>query len=278
MLRSYDSLPRSSIGVGLDANADVGADADARAALEAGREGPGGIHMAISQFKKDIGWARRQSTVPFTACVKGSASGEQSDCVVPLNKGGEASAYLAFILRYWNNLPAWVAFVDPNERSWHQPFDKVAKIACVGALLGRGERVSTSGYLGLNELRIVSDSLRDWSYKDVFDSVVGPWLGECPAHLVTDGSGQFLVSREAILRQPRALYECILAYCLGFRRFPGDTAWLDAVKVSYAPGRKGKDNSYFTEYIWHMLFGEKAVLDTNVQYQVCTMRPPKSAL
>jgi hypothetical protein len=259
VFREYESLPHAGAASGM---------------IGASRLGPGGIHLSISYFKENLNWAFSQTTIPFTVCMKGTLSGVQSDCIVPVNKGGEAAAHMAFILRYWNNLPPWVAFADPNNPSWHQPFDKVAKLACVGNLIERGERIARSGFLGLNELRIASDNLCEWDFKHVWDNVVGPWLGTCPRHLVTDGSAQFLVSREAILRQPRALYESVLAYCLGFRRYPGDTTWQDAVHVSYSPGRTGRAaNSYFTEYIWHLLFGETAVLDTGAQYKVCRMRP-----
>jgi hypothetical protein len=214
--------------------------------------------LVVAHWEGDLGWLRSQDSYPYVVAEKMS---DDPICGVPLNKGGEASSYLKFILNNWDDLPRNIAFLDDHEWSWHQPFDKIKKVRAL-------KFNSDAGFIPLNRLRIdTAEEFRSWRYslfKPVWDGVVRPHLGmACPRRIVGDGSSQFLVSRARIRARPYGLYDDLYRYAIGTRRWPGDENWRDAAGYPYTPG--GKPGSwqggvYFLEWIWHIIFGEDPIL------------------
>jgi len=238
------------------------------------------IHIVVSRWNEDVSWLSRQNRYSFDVCNhKGSPysrflhPSRTRVCNVPVNLGAEGSAYSLWILNRWDDMPARIAFLDGSERSWHQEFDIFLEIeACAKRNLP---------YIGLNRVIIDSDAAGGtwiWAeFRKIWDAVVKPHTGqECPKRFVGDGSGQFLVTKAAIKKWPKALYEDILAYNLGTKSWPGDTEWRDGVNISYQPGGRGLPSSrqfyggaYFMEWIWHAIFGDESTGGALYQHVEC---------
>ena len=215
--------------------------------------------LLVVQGKESVRWAEDQDRFP---CVIARKPSEDPICGVPFNIGAESSSFLRFIVNHYDRLPRNLCLLHGHERSWHQPFAVLEKITW---LLRTGKHGSFSPLNGI--VVDTGDPARGWVYelfRQVWDAVVRPHLDlECPRRIVTDGSGQFIVSREAIRANPRALYQDLYDYTTGSRRWPGDEAWRDGAGYSFAPGGQGWEGcTYFLEWIWHLLFQQNPVLST----------------
>ena len=207
-------------------------------------------HLVVSKYMEDTNWASVWPG-PMTICTHGLPNGP---CNVPLNKGAESSAYLLFILLNWSNLPSVTAFVDAKERSWHQRHNKVE------CALNANYR----DYSGINDLKIDTAANPTWDYErfcEVWVVVVQPYMPRpCPKRIITDGSGQFVVTKEAITRNNKSLYESLYNYTVGLRHWPGDHNWKDKVGFTYSPGgpKEGQNKwvggVFFIEWIWGIIF------------------------
>lgn len=203
----------------------------------------------MSQYGKDVSWTKRLGC-PVLVYTKGQP-GEHS---VPRNKGREASAYLKFIVDYYDRLPERTIFLHDEEYSWHH----------VGSIVDLAQEsiVQPGSYRNLNS--IVLDSIQDmvncnddeelkwlaqrnisdpqhW-WKEItqwFDAYLGPYLGNHQQHgdWTTGhlGCAQILVHRDLIRQHPvemyRVLYDWILSTDL--------------------PCSK---TSRFLEWTWHLIF------------------------
>ena len=230
------------------------------------RTAPPSSHLTVvvSAFKENVTWLHRMSR--YDVHMYGHAGGTVFENMVPLNKGAEASAYLSYIINNWHALPPRIAFIEANEKSWHQKHDMVARIAqCMK---------SSKAYIGLNMYRIDTayfDTV--WNYhlfKPVWDGVLRPHVHtECPRRIVADGSGQFMVTADAIRRWPLIMYEDLYAYAVGTKRWEGDAGWRDRTGFSYKPGGPsgptGAESSmggvFFIEWIWGFLFGDTFIYE-----------------
>lgn len=216
------------------------------------------VTYVISTYTGSTAWAPHDSIL----CGHGDKK-QYMGCDVDVNKGAEASAYLLFILRNWENLPQKIAFLDGHERSWHAKFNMLERI-------DRCKRLSLR-YIGLNMCRIDTATNPTWSrasFAPVWNAVVRPHVHlPCPHRIVADGSGQFMVTRQAIKHWPKELYADLYKYVVGSKHWPGDSRWQDAVGFTYSPG--GDDSFvggvFFLEWIWSYLFS----LTTNYEIELC---------
>lgn len=224
------------------------------------------VLLVVSRWDEDLSWLEGQSSFEYVVCPHGTAVDGGGRCSVPINKGAEASAYLLYIINNWDTLPDVLVFNDASERSWHQRFDMIK-------LLEQEVPKFDGGFTPLNSLKIDSDQPnRAWrhdKFSVVWDAVVRPHLDDmaCPTRIIGDGSAQFIVSRDRIKLRSVELYKDLYAYAIGSKRWPGDETWTDARNFPFSPGGpKTGSNAwvggvYFLEWIWHILFGEPAILD-----------------
>ena len=223
----------------------------------------GALHIVTSHWKEELRWLTTQTAYSFSVCEKVSRQvSQRSHCSITKNLGAEGSTFTQFILRNWDRLPDWIAFVDANPRSWHQPFSKITKLRCLEKLLPSLDPIA-NGYIGMNLLTIDTSTNGHWSqswFCPIWDAILKPHLNKaCPEYISADGSAQFLVSRERIRRVPKALLEDIYAYTVGIKRWPGDENWRDNQGQSFSPGNPGRSGaSFFLEWTWHIIFGEAA--------------------
>ena len=229
------------------------------------------IEMVISYWNADLGWAHNQTDFNYSICGHGTIAKPPLSplCTVPINKGAEASAYLLYILNNWDRLPRWIAFLDDKQESWHQHFDKIARLRCVQRLIDQRE---ATPFMAINGVRIDTDEawrgFKPELWGKLWDSIVFPHLHtRIPQRLVGDGSAQFVVSRDRIWARPKALYEDLYKYAIGTRRWPGDNTWVDAHGNFIGPGGPPDTfagGTFFLEWIWHYLLGQPAVDESGV--------------
>jgi len=207
--------------------------------------------MVVSRWKENIQWTQH-SPYPVVICNHGS--GLAGGCDVPVNKGAEASAFLKYILGYWNTLPDTIIFVDAHETSWHQST----------SIFPRIEAYRGQDYWGLNDVNVDTQDNKNWNYdkfKQIWDSVVFPHLHQpCPKRIQTNGSAQFIVTKAAIRRHSKELYADLYAYTIGSKRWTGDASWADAIGFSYQPGGPPDSHvggAFFLEWIWEIIFHGK---------------------
>ena len=199
--------------------------------------------LVVAYWGADLDWVTCQDDFPY---VIGRKFSDDPLCGVPVNKGAEGSTYLKFIINNWQDLPKRVCFLDDHEQSWHQRFDMVEKLR--GIRDGAG---LPDGYLPLNGLRIDStEEFRNWKYEtfsSVWDAIIKPHLrSDAPTRVITDGSAQFIVSRESILANPIGLYHDLYDYSIGEKRWEGAEQWEN--DLNWVGG------NYFLEWIWELVF------------------------
>ena len=164
----------------------------------------------------------------------------------PSNHGREASAYLRFIVKYYDNLPKHIVFIHGHENAWHQHipiFDAIS----------RAKRHEFP-YISLNQqwhegprcsLWEVIKQLWNTHYKPYVGTPTPPsWMG------IFDACAQFIVSREAIRQYPKVAWE----------------EWLDVVQnpsTTKVPSHVFSRMPWFYEYTWHVIFKEP--IDENWQ-------------
>ena len=91
--------------------------------------------IVSSHFNEDLGWLKR-SPYPVVVCSKlhsDAALPIDQKCSSPINKGKEVTAYLKFIIEYYDDLPKNVAFIHGHEKAWHQHLDIFDAIKCADA-------------------------------------------------------------------------------------------------------------------------------------------------
>ena len=197
--------------------------------------------IVSAHYNEDLNWLL-DSEYPVVVCDKPGAASMPFEpdpvCSLPVNRGREASSYLKFIVENYDHLPRFVAFLHGHERAHHQllPFPLLEAI--------QRAKKNDYHYISLNAT-ISSKRIQDghpghaalqkyWDshFRDIFNGI------DFPEHLWFMCCAQFIVSRAAIRRHPRAVYQRL--YNLVMDPSNGDEF----------------DLACAIEFVWHMLFGE----------------------
>ncbi|KAL9108295.1 MAG: hypothetical protein Q9227_006893 [Pyrenula ochraceoflavens] len=177
---------------------------------------------------------------------------------VPANVGREAMPYLTFILTHYPNLPKYTFFMHAPATQWHndeiQPGD-TSTLSLLRAFPARN--LGKRPYMNLHCPHDpgCTEGVYPFSYnEDSFiqreGRVVWPKdyarlfnvpISQVPQWLAGPCCAQFVVTREAILKRPRAFYA-------------GMREWLT---------EKGRvepelNTGWVAEMLWHIMFGEEA--------------------
>lgn len=168
--------------------------------------------VVVAHFKYDTRWLLK-SPYPVHLCGKvgdaPAALPRDPQCQTP-NEGQEASAYLSYIVTYWDSLPKFVAFVHGHETAIHQRHN-------IFDMLVQDPQWRTRGFTSLNRtfwnVHLPGEDRYERS-KAVWGRVFKKYLGEMPGELSFDCCAQFVVSRERIRRLPRQAYEEFLRYSM----------------------------------------------------------------
>ena len=168
--------------------------------------------IVVAHFAFDVRWLV-QSAYPVHLCGKvgdSPAALPRDPRCQTANAGQEASAYLSFIVNYWDQLPERVAFVHGHERAVHQKHN-------ILDLLAQDPQWRQRGFTSLNRafwnVHLPGEARYDRA-KAVWPRVFARYLGEMPGELSFDCCAQFVVSRENIRRLPKQAYVDFLRYSL----------------------------------------------------------------
>jgi len=205
-------------------------------------------HAVISTWRDDLTWlnempwndgmtvfvhdrSKKRSHVLKTEVSKDAARAEESEVAVKAlnpkrnvpvdfedipNKGGEASAYLSWIIRKYKKLPDVVFFLKGHRCAQNAPFDMSVALPSIRQCFRREEGYlnlnSYAGHAGatcmpsvaiLNRTKPETKNLhRIWTY--FFMEEYG---GPMPTRMCWDDYAQFAVTRERILSHPVSFYK-----------------------------------------------------------------------
>jgi len=194
--------------------------------------------LVLCHYEEDLTWLQFQ---PFPAVVYEKHPNNVLRAGlhgVPRNTANEASAFLKFIVDYYDALPEVMVFLHGHRYAYHQED--------VLSLLDGLEASTLPGYCNLNLAvwGLKEDPLRRPLYEE-HRGWLEKWLGALPPLLLDRCCAQFIVRRECVRLRPRAFYEEALHHAY-YDAEPGDVE---------ANRRLG----LLFEWLWHYLFGEPAV-------------------
>jgi len=204
--------------------------------------------LLLAHWDEDYSWLVHQ---PFPAIIyekKPPRNKQAGKHGVPFNAGNEASAYLKYIVDYYDDLPTRTIFLHSHRYTYHQE-DALILLPILYDRLSKVKRApensynnSSSDYCNLNNmvwidpdgerLQIVTENW-DW---------LGRYLGPRPSYFLDRCCAQMVVHRDRIRLQPKEFYNESLT------------------RISFS---KTKKEDYMWgllfEWIWHYVFGQKAI-------------------
>jgi hypothetical protein len=186
------------------------------------------MHVVIAHYNEDLSWVTNLK-YPFTIV---SRNGVPKDTAP--NKGNEASVFLDYIVKNYDTLDDYTAFVHGHRSSWHhaEPMDeKLNRIECTGMYHGLND---IPPYRIRNCPNTTGQLIRDYP-------LVEPILGPIDMDAISFRmGGQFYVHRDAIRSHPLETYKALLAILLS------------------NTGRSQEDGILF-ERLWHFIFTHSVV-------------------
>jgi Protein of unknown function (DUF3431) len=208
--------------------------------------------IVSAHYKEDLDWLTK-SPWRVVVCDKpgGAAMSFPPDptCTLSENRGREASSYLKYIIENYDNLPERIAFIHGHEDADHQKYPRGMLQAIKDAKKDL-DFVSLNNWIHLKkdagpapQLPVHPNSHEFGDHPKVYeemrrnwDTVFRPILGiDIPNYFRFPSSAQFVVSKKAILRQPKDVYQKLYDFMME----PGSDDWARGVVM---------------EFIWHMLF------------------------
>ena len=224
------------------------------------------ITVVVSHYNEDLEWLKK-CKYPIVLCDKlGSQPSHltpDESCSLSVNHGREASSYLNYIINNYDSLSEYTVFLHGHENANHQklPF---------GILNGIDQaNISNYDFISLNNMIHVRPLNHKSPPKDEFGNhsenhtqvtnlikyywpnVFQPVLGDIPYFIRYDCCAQFIVSRKAIRRHSKAVYETF------FNCIMNETdSW--AIGVVF-------------EILWQMIFtGITDICEVNGLKNICT--------
>ena len=206
------------------------------------------IVIVTSHFKEDLSWLKK-SEYPVIVADKIGADKPAIPAdpkLITENFGKEATSYLKFITVYYDNLPEHTVFIHGHKEGWHQKLDIFEAI--------KSAKTEEYDYISLNNYFFDNRSLSS-DYEEIrtamkninilWGTYFEPYL-KIPVpgdlELFHDCCAQFIVSRRAIHRHPKKVYEHWLDLSLG--------------KLTDKKSVGSREIAVVFELIWHVIFGE----------------------
>jgi hypothetical protein len=195
---------------------------------ERGRTAPARAVVAASVGDEAM-WLLREAPdlclLPY-AHVDGAANASEHAWADTPNRGREASVYLRFIVDHYDNLPDATLFLHGHGDSWHTRY-----LPTIVRHLDWGRDFSVVSYQPGEEALInAAEGEPGTSLHDEWADIAAHWgelwaeatgLAEPPGDIRFHCCAQFLLSRDAIRRHPRAWYQKALDWVHGGEeRFP----------------------------------------------------------
>ena len=232
----------------------------------------GTLGMVVSAYRDDLAWLRNVEAIGIRTHVYGRPGAEAPTAEqLPVNRGDEAAAYFRYLADHYDNLPEYVMFVHGHEYAYHAP----TSMATTCRLDVPTQVEAMGGFASLNHdtrgqtVRKYADRLmpsysaqwtkqlgRGWSaaflaraLAELYEDAEQPPVST-PTKLAFPASAQFVVSKAAIQKRPRAFYA--RAYNLSTAATP-ETC------------RGRTCGGYFFEQQYHYIFGRAWDFDDGVR-------------
>jgi hypothetical protein len=155
------------------------------------------MEICTSHFKEDLRWLEKS---PWPVSIVHHEGGDPVDCAYTIpNIGFEATSYLKYIIERYDTLPDHVAFIHGHEEAWHQQGDRSLFDMIRTANIQKYDFVPIN-----NAWRCVNSELQ---MKAEIEFVEHFNLPSVPVDFITCCGGQFIVSKRAILKNPKSVYE-----------------------------------------------------------------------
>lgn len=189
--------------------------------------------IVSAHYKEDLNWLKK-SKYPVVICDKpGSDSSpftSDKRCSLDMNRGREASSYLKYIIEYYDSLPDRVAFIHGHEEAYHQKYPKHILEAIKDARKDL-DFVSLNNWIQFhtrNDREYIEPEVHKDSHErltfftDMFKEYDKHWeiifkpilKIEKPEYIRMNASAQFIVSRRAIYRHSKNVYQKLLDYIM----------------------------------------------------------------
>lgn len=166
---------------------------------------------------------------------------------IPFNKGNEASCYLKYIIKYYDNLPEFTLFIHGHYMDWHQlkPLDSI-----INNLKFDKEYLNINN-IGIDDRKQCKTDPKFNDFKRVWKDIFQDELSEINDEFFDKCCAQFLVHRNRIRLRSKQFYINILDYIIKY-------------------DKDGHDGvvGYSLEYIWHYIFGEKNIINYNSWFKI----------
>ncbi|KAE8146863.1 hypothetical protein BDV25DRAFT_161643 [Aspergillus avenaceus] len=211
-----------------------------------------GLVLAATQTE-DLSWllgyCKDHGTVPFIYTT--DAVPAPYLLVPKTTRGREATAYLSYIVDFYDQLPRYSLFIHSNIDQWHN--DLFGPHTSVALRNMRLESVDAQGYVNIRcehnpgcptsvnpwdptQIDIDKQDIRAF-FPQVYETLFNVGPEKVPKHIGNVCCGQFAVSRDRILERPRHDYERMLKWAT-------ETELTDSFGVGWV-----------FEKIWHIIFG-----------------------
>lgn len=209
------------------------------------------LEIVSCHYAEDLKWLESS---PHPVHVIGKEGGRTGDLnaskfasveVIP-NFAMEASSYLRYIIKNYDNLPDRIAFIHGHENSPHQ------RIPIFDAIESYGHLPFVDLNRFLNTYMIILPNSTPYHMWRV---LMSPHFGDVPWVINFRGMAQFVIKREVVLTRPLDFYQ--LLYKKSFWMY--DSEW--------SGSRRNPDTSkwlgFFFEWVWHLIFGiESPIAET----------------
>ncbi|KAK2737801.1 hypothetical protein FQN55_000912 [Onygenales sp. PD_40] len=212
--------------------------------------------------RESVGWVYKMlpDWIPFIYTVDNEPG---FGLHVPANIGREAMVYLTFIIDHYDSLPDITAFLHSTHYQWHNEDVGYYNSAVLRKL--RIDTVKARGYVNLRckvepgcpssvhphnptEIDVRKNDVRA-QFRDIYVELFNvSSVVDVPQVIGGMCCAQFAVSKERILERPLEDYVRMRRWMLGQGQELG------------GPGLSNFDVGWVFEKIWHVVFGEEAVL------------------
>ena len=211
------------------------------------------IVIVSSHYNEDLDWLKK-SPWKVIVCDKPGASASSFmpdlSCTLDVNRGREASSYLKYIVENYDNLPPKLAFIHGHEDAVHQNYPRGLLEAIKDAKTDKFDFISLNNWIHLKKDANTQPTLPNHPTSHKFEdhpkvyeemrktwpSVFEPIFGmKIPEYFRFDSSAQFIVSRKAIHRHGKDVYQRLYEFMVD----PHGDDWARGVIM---------------EFTWHMLF------------------------
>lgn len=208
--------------------------------------------IVASHWKEDINWLKKSKfPVILIDKIDSDPSWMKPSYIIEKNTGKEVPSYLKYIIENYENLPERMAFIHSHETAPHQCFSR----HILEVIENANEKYD---FVSLNNVARVyyffnETDKRYTQIEDIWDTYEFPYpRPEKCSQILATPHGQFVVSKKAVLRNPKSLYQ----------------KWYDII-INTDGGRypRGTPEEDYTTYVsetffelfWHLIFGESLI-------------------